>query len=46
LADAFRRVGFSRADIEGGQFVRLTWLRRLLDEMRLDQNLRWSSQRG
>jgi nucleoside-diphosphate-sugar epimerase len=46
LADAFRRVGFSSADIEGGQFVRLTWLNRLLDEMRLDQNLRWSSQRG
>jgi nucleoside-diphosphate-sugar epimerase len=46
LAEAFRRVGFSSADVEGGRFVRLSWLRRLIDEMRLDRNLRWSSQRG
>lgn len=46
LAEAFRRAGFSQADIESGQFVRLTWLKRLLDEMRLDQNLRWSGRRG
>ena len=46
LADAFRRVGFSSADIESGRFVRLTWLRRLIDEMRLDRNFRWSSQHG
>jgi nucleoside-diphosphate-sugar epimerase len=46
LADAFRRVGFSSADIEGGKYVRLTWLRRLLEELRLDENLRWSSRRA
>jgi nucleoside-diphosphate-sugar epimerase len=46
LADAFRRVGFSNADVESGKFVRLTWLRRLLDEQRLDQNLRWRSRLG
>jgi nucleoside-diphosphate-sugar epimerase len=46
LADAFRRVGLSRADIDGGKFVRLTFLRRLLDELQLDQNLRWSNRRA
>jgi nucleoside-diphosphate-sugar epimerase len=46
LADAFRRVGFSRADMDGGKFVRLTFLRRLIDELQLDQDLRWSNRRG
>ena len=46
LAEAFCKVGFSRTDLEGDKFIRLKWLRRLLEEGKLDGNLRWSNGRG
>jgi len=42
LVDAFRQAELSRADLEAGTFVRLERLRKLMDEKKLDLNLRWT----
>jgi nucleoside-diphosphate-sugar epimerase len=41
LYQAFRRVGLTRGDYEGRKYIRLRWLRDLLDTDRLDASLRW-----
>jgi nucleoside-diphosphate-sugar epimerase len=41
LAARLQQVGLTRAAFEGQQFVRLRWLRSLIDSGRLDGNLRW-----
>lgn len=40
LADAFTRLGLTLEQYKGDRFVRLRWLKRLLDEGILDQDLR------
>jgi nucleoside-diphosphate-sugar epimerase len=42
LVDAYRTVGLTREAFEGRPYVRLRQLRYLLDEGRLDDELRWS----
>lgn len=41
LSEAFIRAGVDEAAYTSPQFTRLKWLRRLLDEGRLDEDLRW-----
>ena len=42
LYEGYKAVGFRLEDLKGPRYVRLRWLRRLLDEARLDSNLRWT----
>ena len=42
LVGAYRAVGLTEADFEGRAYVRLRQLRHLLDEHRLDDDLRWT----
>ncbi len=42
LASGLQAAGLTREMYEGDRFVRLRWLRHLLDSGRLDQSLRWS----
>ena len=44
LADAFVRIGLTREQYAGDRFVRLRWLRHLLDAGTLDHNLRMHAQ--
>ncbi len=46
LADTFRRIGLTREQFDGERFVRLRWLRRLLETGRLDGDLRWREPGG
>lgn len=41
LAETFRRIGLTREQFEGDRFIRLRWLRRLLDSGQLQGDLRW-----
>lgn len=41
LARGFRKIGLSQEDFEGPRYTRLKRLRRLIDERRLDEGLRW-----
>jgi nucleoside-diphosphate-sugar epimerase len=41
LRDAYHRYGLTATDIASSKFVRLRWLRELLDEKRLGSDLRW-----
>jgi nucleoside-diphosphate-sugar epimerase len=42
LASGLQAAGLTREMYEGNRFVRLRWLRHLLDSGELDQSLRWS----
>jgi nucleoside-diphosphate-sugar epimerase len=46
LVDTFRRVGLTADDYRDDRFTRLKWLRRLLDDGDLDDDLRWSVTAG
>lgn len=46
LADTFGRIGLTLEQYEGDRFVRLRWLKRLREEGRLDDDLRWSGERA
>lgn len=41
LADAYRRVGLTHEDFTGNRFIRLRWLKLLMETGRLDGDLRW-----
>jgi nucleoside-diphosphate-sugar epimerase len=41
LRDAFLRIGLRQEDLEGDRFLRIRHIARLLEEGRLDSNLRW-----
>jgi nucleoside-diphosphate-sugar epimerase len=41
LYDAYRAAGLDRSDIEGGRYVRIRHVQRLLQTERLDARLRW-----
>ncbi len=41
LRDAFRRIGLTQADLEGDRYLRIRRIGRLMNEGRLDANLRW-----
>jgi nucleoside-diphosphate-sugar epimerase len=43
LRDAFRRIGLTQTDLEGDRYLRIRRITRLLNEGRLDANLRWVS---
>ena len=42
LRDAFQKLGLSRDDLEGDRYLRIRRIKRLLDEGRLDRDLRWT----
>jgi nucleoside-diphosphate-sugar epimerase len=42
LYEAFKRVGLKHSDFVDKKFTRLKWLRYLLDNKRLDNELRWA----
>jgi nucleoside-diphosphate-sugar epimerase len=44
LAEAFRRVGLDRDKFECNDFTRLKWLRGLIEQGKLDDNLRWTTE--
>lgn len=46
LADAFRQVGLDKVAVASGKFIRLSWLRHLIDDGRLDENLKWRGVNG
>lgn len=41
LRDAFRRLQLTQADLEGDRYLRIRRIRRLMDERKLDADLRW-----
>lgn len=41
LYEMYERVGLTLADLEGPNYLRLRYIRKLLDEQKLDNNLRW-----
>ncbi len=41
LLDAYRRVGLVQGDLEGDRYLRIKHIARLLEEGRLDSDLRW-----
>jgi nucleoside-diphosphate-sugar epimerase len=43
LRDAYVAVGLTEADYRDPRFTRLKWLAKLLDEQRLDHDLRWTA---
>jgi len=43
LYDAYRAVGLSAEDVNGGRYFRIHRIRRLLSERRLDASLHWTS---
>ncbi len=42
LRDAFQKLGLSRDDLEGDRYLRIRRIKRLLEEGRLDRDLRWT----
>lgn len=46
LVAAYRRYGFSREDFEGGRYLRIRHIQKLLAEGRLDEELRWRKGRS
>jgi nucleoside-diphosphate-sugar epimerase len=44
LYDAYRAAGLTREDLEGGRYVRINHILRLLKAGQLDGSLRWSRQ--
>lgn len=43
LYNSFRSIKLTRADYVGERFIRLRWLRRLLDDGLVDNSLRWTA---
>ena len=43
LYDAYRAVGLTREDVEGGRYFRINNIERLLASARLDRSLHWTS---
>jgi nucleoside-diphosphate-sugar epimerase len=43
LVDAYREVGLTQEEFEGGRYIRLRRLLSLLDNRKLDDELRWAS---
>jgi len=43
LHDAYRSVGITREELEGDRYLRIVHIRRLLEDGRLDSDLRWRS---
>jgi nucleoside-diphosphate-sugar epimerase len=43
LYDAYRAVGLTRADLEGGRYTRLKVIKSLLNTRQLDDSLRWAN---
>jgi hypothetical protein len=43
LRDVFIAVGLTRADLEGARYSRVKAIVRLLEEGRIDSDLRWTS---
>lgn len=43
LRDAFQKQGLLQADLEGDRYLRIRRIKRLMDEGRVDANLRWRS---
>ncbi len=41
LRDAFRAVGITRDDLEGDRYLRIKTIQRLLEQGRIDSDLRW-----
>ena len=41
LYDAYRAVGLTREDLQGGRYVRMSQIQRLLDARKLENSLRW-----
>lgn len=41
LLEAYRRIGLEQADLEGDRYLRIAHIQRLLEEGRLDSELRW-----
>jgi nucleoside-diphosphate-sugar epimerase len=41
LADAYQRAGLTVEEFRGNRFIRLRWLTKLMEEDRLDGDLRW-----
>jgi nucleoside-diphosphate-sugar epimerase len=46
LSRRFREIGLTNDEYTSARFTRLSWLRRLLDSGRLDDNLRWTDEAG
>jgi nucleoside-diphosphate-sugar epimerase len=46
LYESFRRVRLTETTYRDPRFTRLSWLRRLLADERLDRNLRWAQMEG
>ncbi|MGB8768997.1 MAG: SDR family oxidoreductase [Candidatus Korobacteraceae bacterium] len=44
LYDAYRAVGLTRDDVEGGRYIRIRQIQRLLEAGQVDASLRWSRQ--
>lgn len=44
LYDAYRQVGLTRQDLEGGRYFRIVNIQRLLDSGKLDKALHWTEQ--
>jgi nucleoside-diphosphate-sugar epimerase len=44
VAEAFRSIGLTAEDFASPRFTRLKWIRQLLDNGRLDGDLRWVEQ--
>jgi len=43
LLEAYRRIGLTQSDLEGDRYLRIKHIMRLLEEKRLDTDLRWTS---
>ena len=43
LRDAYRRLALTQEDLEGDRYLRIRRIRRLLDEGKLDADLRWAA---
>ena len=46
LYDAYRAVGLTREDLQGGRYVRMSQIQRLLDARKLENSLRWRVSAG
>lgn len=42
LIEAYRRIGLEQSDLEGDRYLRIKHIARLLEEGRLDSDLRWA----
>jgi nucleoside-diphosphate-sugar epimerase len=46
LYDAYRAVGLTREDLQGGRYIRMSQIQRLLDARKLENSLRWRVSAG